>query len=44
MQVNKLKLTEPNPPQKEGSEYVYALFEPFEDMHVDNAKHNSIPL
>ena len=38
-----LELTEPNPSEKEGNKYGYAMFEQLPDIHVDSSTHNPVP-
>ena len=37
------QIIEPNPPEKEGYEYGYAMYEPLPDVHVNSSKHTPIP-
>ena len=38
-----LELTEPNPAEKEGYEYGYAMFEHLPDVYVNSRKHEPVP-
>ena len=40
--LSSIELTEPNPPEKEGHEYGYAMFEQLVDIQIDSSKHTYI--